>query len=101
MGEGESIPFVQRMMQVGFTRAQRSRAPRRLGLADAAPAFFDENRMERFDGRDAHGEDPWVTRGNASGVVLEVAYTMRGDDVIRLISAQKADGHEEAEYWPR
>ena len=78
-----------------------NRRKHRLGLADAAPVFLDENRMERFDGRDEHGEDRWVTRGIASGVVLEVAYTMRADDLIRLISARKADGHENAEYWTR
>jgi uncharacterized DUF497 family protein len=67
---------------------------------DAARVFLDPNRIETFDGRDAHGEDRWKTVGLVEPALLAVVYTVRGEDgdVIRLISARKADAHERAQY---
>ena len=67
---------------------------------DAARVFLDPNRIETFDGRDAYGEDRWRTVGLVEPALLAVVYTVRGEDgdVIRLISARKADAHERAQY---
>jgi uncharacterized DUF497 family protein len=72
----------------------------RVSFEDAARVFLDPNRIETFDGRDAHGEDRWKTVGLVEPALLAVVYTVRGEDgdVIRLISARKADAHERAQY---
>ena len=72
----------------------------RVSFEDAARVFLDPNRIETFDGRDAHGEDRWKTVGLVEPALLAVVYTVRGEDgdVIRLISARKADAYERAQY---
>lgn len=71
-----------------------------VSFEDAARVFLDPNRIEAFDGRDAYGEDRWKTVGLVEPALLAVVYTIRGNDgeVIRLISARKADAHERAQY---
>jgi hypothetical protein len=46
------------------------------------------------------GEDRWKTVGLVEPALLAVVYTLRGKDgnLIRLISARKADAHERAQY---
>lgn len=67
---------------------------------DAARVFLDPMRIETFDGRDAHGEDRWKTVGLVEPALLAVVYAVRGTagEIIRLISARKADAHERAQY---
>ena len=67
---------------------------------DAARVFLDEQRIETFDNRDDYGEDRWKTVGLVEPALLAVVYTVRGKDgdLIRLISARKADAHERAQY---
>jgi uncharacterized DUF497 family protein len=60
--------------------------------------FHDFGRIERYDGREDYGEDRWVTIGFVYSSLLSVAYTIRGEETIRLISARKADTHEQNEY---
>jgi uncharacterized protein len=70
-----------------------------VGFDDAARVFLDPNRIENYDGRDVYGEDRWKTVGLVEPAVLAVVYTMRrGNEIIRLISARKADAYERAEY---
>ena len=71
-----------------------------VSFEDAARVFLDPNRIETFDGRDAYGEDRWKTLGLVEPALLAVVYTIRGNDgeIIRLISARKADAHERAQY---
>ena len=71
-----------------------------VSFEDAARVFLDPNRIETFDGRDAYGEDRWKTVGLVEPALLAVVYTIRSNDgeVIRLISARKADAHERAQY---
>ena len=72
----------------------------RVSFEDAARVFLDPNRIETIDGRDAYGEDRWKTVGLVEPVLLTVVYTIRGNDgeIIRLISARKADAYERAQY---
>ena len=76
---------------------------RKHGVAfeDAARVFLDPNRIETFDGREDYGEDRWRTVGLVDPALLAVVYTVRGEDpeITRLISARKADSHEQAEYF--
>jgi uncharacterized DUF497 family protein len=71
-----------------------------VGFEEASRVFLDPNRIETFDGREAYGEDRWKTVGMVDPALLAVVYTVRGKDadVIRLISARKADKHERAQY---
>lgn len=64
----------------------------------AARAFFDPNRIEVYDGREAYGEDRWATIGYADPALLYVVYTVRTGETIRLISARKANEQERKQY---
>lgn len=72
----------------------------RIKFEDAAQVFLDANRIEAYDGRGDYGEDRWITIGLVEPALLTVVYTVRGEDdeVIRLISARKADAYERAQY---
>jgi uncharacterized protein len=71
-----------------------------VSFAEASRVFLDPHRIETYDGTGAHGEDRWKTVGLVEVVLLVVVYTVRGKnaDIIRLISARKADSHERAQY---
>lgn len=71
-----------------------------ISFEEAARVFMDSNRIETFDGREAHGEDRWKTVGLVGTAMVAVVYTVRGEDteIIRVISARKADSHEQAQY---
>ncbi|MEA3196343.1 MAG: uncharacterized protein QOF32_395 [Gammaproteobacteria bacterium] len=71
-----------------------------IGFAEAGRVFLDLQRIETYDGTDAQGEDRWRTIGLVEAALLVVVYTVRGKnaDIIRLISARKADNHERAQY---
>jgi uncharacterized protein len=66
----------------------------------AARVFFDEHRLERPDRSADYDEDRWITIGLVDEFEIVVAYTMR-EEVIRMISARKADRYEREEYWNR
>lgn len=63
----------------------------------ASYVFVDSERIEYLDDFEDHGEDRFRTMGLVSGVLLVVVYTMRGNSV-RLISARKAEPHEQITY---
>ena len=71
-----------------------------VSFKDAARVFLDPRRIESFDGRDNFGEERWKTVGMVEPALLAVVYTVRGKDgdVIRIISARKADAHERTKY---
>ncbi len=71
-----------------------------VGFDEASRVFLDLNRIETFDGRNDYGEDRWKTVGLVDVALLAVTYTVRGKnaDIIRLISARKADRYEREEY---
>lgn len=79
-------------------KAARNFAKHHVRFEVATRVFLDPGRAERFDGREVHGEDRWVTIGFADTSLLYVVYTVRGDDIFRLISARKANAHERAHY---
>jgi len=70
-----------------------------VSFEDAARVFFDPGRLEMYDGRESYGEDRWATTGRVRAAVLYVVYTVRDEDVIRIISARKANAKEEARYY--
>jgi uncharacterized DUF497 family protein len=67
----------------------------------AAQVFFDPHRIEKPDAGHDCGEERWQTIGMAaSSAILMVVYTERGmtGEIIRLISARKANRHEQKAY---
>jgi uncharacterized DUF497 family protein len=70
-----------------------------VSFEDAALVFYDAGRIEAYDGREDYGEDRWVTLGLAYSTVLYVAYTVRHEETIRLISARKANADERKQYF--
>jgi uncharacterized DUF497 family protein len=81
-------------------KAQSNLRKHQVSFEEAARVFLDPNRIETFDGREVYGEDRWKTVGLVEPALLAVVYTVRGEDdeVTRLISARKADSHEQAQY---
>src|SRR3984893_18523749 len=63
----------------------------------AAEIFDDPNVFVVIDSR-TYGERRYQAIGASRGVILFVAYTMRGDNVRRIISARRASRHERAAY---
>jgi uncharacterized DUF497 family protein len=63
----------------------------------AREVFKDPFAIEWLDERENYGEDRFVTIGMVDNRLLFVAYTMRGE-VIRIISARRAEPHEIRRY---
>ena len=69
-----------------------------VGLADAIAVLEDDFALTRED-PDAESEQRFVTLGmDATGTLLVVVYTYREPDVIRLISAWKANKAQRTQY---
>ena len=66
---------------------------------DAIEALEDPYRLEEIDTRFQHGEERLQVVGIARGTILFVVTTMRGEDICRIISARKADRHEQDRYY--
>ena len=62
-------------------------------------AIFSNQRLERIDDREDYGELRWITLGRVDGAVYRVVFTRRGENLIRLISAQKASRDEREIYY--
>ena len=63
----------------------------------AARVFLDPHRLDREDMRLDYREERRITVGQIEGQVYAVAYTIRGE-IIRLISARKANRRERRRY---
>lgn len=69
-------------------------------FAYAAFAFGDPNRLIRQDTRHSYGEDRYRLTGHIDGRLFVLVYTPR-KDVIRIISARKANQREVSQYENR
>jgi uncharacterized DUF497 family protein len=65
---------------------------------EAIQAFRDTFAVERIDDREDYGEERINLIGMREGVLLHVTYTERGDRV-RIISARRAERHEQDDYY--
>ena len=69
-----------------------------VSLNEASGSLLDPFALVRED-EDAEGEVRFVLVGRSrTGALLTVCYTLRGEDVIRLISARRATRREERQY---
>ncbi len=64
----------------------------------AIKTFRDPFAIERIDDRADYGEERINLLGMCAGVILHVTYTERGEH-IRLISARRAEKHEQDDYY--
>ncbi len=72
-----------------------------ISFDEARTVFYDENAFQFFDPDHSDDEDRFILLGISFKLkVLVVCHCYReSDTVIRIISARKADGDEEQEYW--
>jgi uncharacterized DUF497 family protein len=78
-------------------KARANFAKHGVRFADAVIALEDDSALTIRD-LSSEGEERWVTMGlDASGRLLVVVYTWRGERV-RLISARQATPHERRQY---
>ena len=63
-----------------------------------AVATFRNERLETIDDREEYGEVRWIALGRAGTEVYRVIYTWRAEDIVRIISAQRASKDEEETY---
>ena len=66
-------------------------------FAYAASAFSDSNRFVREDTRYGYGEDRYQLTGSIEGRLYVLVFTPR-NDVMRIISARKANQREVKQY---
>jgi uncharacterized DUF497 family protein len=64
-----------------------------------AAATFRNERIERIDDRADFGEVRWIALGRVWLEVYRVVFTWRGENLIRIISAQKASKDEQEIYY--
>jgi uncharacterized DUF497 family protein len=69
-----------------------------VAFQEAIKAFLDLFAVERMDGRKDYGEDRINLVGMCDGALIHVTYTERGER-IRLISARRAEKHEQDDYY--
>jgi len=72
-----------------------------ISFDEARTAFYDEKAIVFFDPDHSEDEDRFILLGlSFKPLVLVVCHCFReSDNVIRLVSARKADKGEEQEYW--
>ncbi len=75
---------------------------RGISFDEAVEVFFDPNAVEGFDAEHSHEEDRFYIIGFSTRRLLYVVYAERlQGDVIRIISARKAEGKKQKEYEER
>ena len=81
-------------------KERANRAKHGLDIRTAARVFLDPYRIEQYDDREDYGEDRWITIGTVDPALLVVVYTVSDEagEVIRLISARRANAQEERAY---
>jgi uncharacterized protein len=79
-------------------KAARNRRDHGISFQQAVRAFYDHYLVEWIDGRQDYGEERFNLLGVCDGVVLHVSYAERGE-CIRIISARRAQRHEQEYYY--
>lgn len=69
-----------------------------ISFEEAESAFFDENAVEIFDELNSNAEIRFQIIALSSVRLLFVAFTIRGEEKIRIISARKADAKQAKIY---
>ena len=74
-----------------------------ISFEEARTAFYDEKAIQFYDPDHSEQEDRFILLGISFKlrVIVVCHCTRESENVIRLISARKADRGEEQEYWRR
>lgn len=78
-------------------KARTNLAKHRVSFLTAAEIFANEI-LERIDSRRDYGEVRFIALGRVETQVYRVVFTWRGENLIRIISAQKASRDEKEIY---
>ena len=84
-------------LEWGENKSDACFADRGFDFAYVIRAFADPDRLLNRDRRWDYGEERYRLLGKIDGRVFVLVYTPR-DDVIRIISARKANRREDQEY---
>ena len=79
-------------------KAAQNLAKHGVSFLTAAEIFANEI-IERIDDREDYGELRFIALGRVETEIYRVAYTWRGEKVIRIITAQKASRYERETYY--
>ncbi len=79
------------------TKAAKNYAKHGVIFEAARDVFKDPFAIEQIDDRKNYGEERYIIIGMASGRLLTVVYTMRGE-IVRIISARGAEPYEQRQY---
>jgi uncharacterized DUF497 family protein len=90
------------MKELGFEwdegKAALNLAKHGVSFLRAAEIFANET-LEKIDDREDYGELRFIALGRVETEVYRVVYTWRGEGVVRLISAQRANRNERETYY--
>lgn len=67
-------------------------------FGEATEVFYDQNALEDYDSEHSDEENRFFIIGLSSRQLLYVVYAERAGDVVRIISARKADRAERKNY---
>jgi hypothetical protein len=79
-------------------KAQTNLAKHGVSFGEATEVFYDPNGLEDYDAEHSETESRFFIIGLSSRHLLYVIYAERLNDVIRIISARKADRVERQIY---
>jgi len=79
-------------------KAKANLTKHRVSFLTAAQVFANEI-VERIDDREDYGELRFIALGRVDTEVYRVVFTWRGENLIRIISAQKASRDEREIYY--
>jgi len=85
------------------TKNQKNQEKHKISFEEAKTAFYDQNALVIFDPDHSEDEERFILMGLSQNLnLLVVCHCYRAnDDVIRLISARKADTQEKRVYGRR
>jgi uncharacterized DUF497 family protein len=93
----QSMLRVHNIFEWDEEKARVNLARHRVSFLTAAEIFASEI-LERIDDREDYGEIRFLALGRVDTEVYRVVFTWRGENIIRIISAQKASRDEREIY---
>ena len=69
-----------------------------IDFLDAA-LIFENPTIEAIDDRGDYDEERYIALGLSGQTVLNVVYTWRDENVVRIISARRANRHDAEKYY--
>ena len=97
-----TFPHDRDPVRVGPRKAKTNEKKHGISFDEAKSAFYDEQALLLEDPQPAGAEERFVLLGLSAVLrVVVVVHALRGEDVIRIISARKATRQESHQYQSR